>query len=454
LKPLIAAAPIVTKANTHLQAGLKQAQSIDTSGTVSLVENAVTRLASALQSASQITDTADRAVNLLPTMLGSGGPRNYLVLFQNNAELRSTGGIAGAVALLHAENGAISLVQQASSQDFPHYPAPVLPLSAGTTGVYGTLTGEYIQDVNLTPQFPVAAPLARQMWKQQFGTDVDGVLTMDPVALSYLLKATGPITLATGDQLTSDNAVKLLLSEVYARYSDPKLQDAFFASAAAEVFAKVSSGSLDPKALMTALAKAADEHRVLVWSASAGEQKSLEQTTLAGELPASDARDQRFGVYLNDATGAKMDYYVHSSIGLAQATCRADGRQTYAVEVTLKSTAPADAATSLPAYVIGDGVTGLPAGSVRTDVAVYAPPGAVFVGAQSDGKRMPLVAAENAGRQLSQFRVDLAPGQSMTMQLQFLGVSATKGQIAAQSTPGVYETETHRLDFHCESRLQ
>ena len=59
--------------------------------------------------------------------------------------------------------------------------------------------------------------------------------------------------LPTGDTLTSDNAVKLLLSDVYAKYTDPTAQDAFFAAAASSVFEKVSSGGFDTKKFVAAL---------------------------------------------------------------------------------------------------------------------------------------------------------------------------------------------------------
>ncbi|WP_420898141.1 DUF4012 domain-containing protein [Cryobacterium suzukii] len=41
----------------------------------------------------------NRAATLLPAMLGATEPRNYILLFQNPAELRSTGGIPGALEL-------------------------------------------------------------------------------------------------------------------------------------------------------------------------------------------------------------------------------------------------------------------------------------------------------------------------------------------------------------------
>ena len=65
------------------------------------------------------------------------------------------------------------------------------------------------------------------------------------MALSYLLRATGPVTLTDGSRLTGDNAVDFLLSDVYERLQDPLQQNAYFAGAAMAVFTKLVSGSGD-----------------------------------------------------------------------------------------------------------------------------------------------------------------------------------------------------------------
>jgi len=386
-------------------------------------------------------------------MMGSDGPRDYLVLFQNNAELRATGGIPGAVALLHVDGGKLSLVQQASSSDFPRADAPVLPLPSETEGLYGAITGQYIQDVNLTPLFPLSAQLASEMWKRQFGTTVDGVVSMDPVALSYLMTATGPVTLPTGDVLTSDNVVPLLLSEAYSRYEEPAQQDLFFAGTASGVFSAVASGALDPKALVSALARAGDERRIYLWSADAEEQARIAETTLAGELPESTPTQPRFGVYLNDGTGAKMDYYLGAKFGVGQAVCRQDGRSTYVVEVTLRNDAPADAATSLPPYVTGDGNFGIPPGQVSTNLAVYAPSEGVFMEAVVDGQPVGVQTATDSGHAVVQLQTTLSPGQSTTIKMSFLGGPATTGAAQLETTPIVNLSETQQVSVACESPL-
>ncbi|MBF4614155.1 DUF4012 domain-containing protein [Curtobacterium sp. VKM Ac-1376] len=451
LQPIEDAQPSVAKATKTLAAAHRDAAAIDVSGTLSPVTTAVGKLRNALSTASAQADTANRIVQLTPAMLGHDGDRNYVLLFQNNAELRAGGGIPGAVALLQAEDGAIHLQNQAAGSSFGPYDQPVLPLTADTRGLYGDITGEYMQDVTLTPRFDVSAKLAQEMWKQQYGQQVDGVLAMDPVTLSYILKATGPVQLPTGDTLTSDNAVKLLLSDVYAKYPDPVVQDAFFASAASAVFDKVSSGDFDETKFISALTESSGEGRLRIWSAAQSEQARISGTAVAGELPTASADTRQFGVYLNDGTGSKMDYYLEKTVSVGSSVCRKDGRPTSAVEVTLKNTAPADAATSLPAYVTGGGDFGVEPGKIKTLVAVYAPKDSIFLGASKDGKATALQTATDGDHPVAQLQTLLAPGESLTFRVAFLGKAEfANAAVQASSTPGVRQTEAEPLTFECE----
>lgn len=450
LDPLVKAQPAVAQAAETLTKANRDAQAIDTSGTLSPVTSAVNQLRNAVQSASAQVDTANRVVQLAPAMLARDGERNYVLLFQNNAELRAGGGIPGAVALLKVQDGSIQLENQAAGSSFGPYDQPVLPLEADTASLYGDITGKYMQDVNLTPRFDVSAQLAREMWKQKFGQEVDGVLAMDPVTLSYLLRATGPVQLATGDTLTADNAVQLLLSDVYKKYSDPAMQDAFFASAASAVFDKVSGGGFDAKKFIGAVTQGTDEGRLRLWSATKDEQQRLDGTPLAGELPTASRETRQFGVYLNDGTGSKMDYYLDKTVSVGSSVCRRDGRPTSVVEVTLKNTAPADAATSLPRYVTGGGDFGTEPGKIKTLVAVYAPENAIYFGSTQDGKQVGVQTATDGGHPVAQLQTLLAPGESTTFRVAFLGdAKFAKAGVEAISTPGVKQGKVEPLRFEC-----
>jgi hypothetical protein len=390
---------------------------IDTSALLAPLADQIREVGELLDTAATATDALSRATALMPTMLGADGPRDYLVVFQNNAEWRSLGGIVGALAMIHADGGSISLAAQGSSADFPRYDTSVVPLSEEQVAVFDQKPGRYIQNVTQIPSFPLAGQLAQEMWARESGTRVDGVLSLDPVALSYLLKATGPITLPTGDVLTTDNAVSLLLNEVYQRYSRPADQDAFFQVAAASVFDALATGAADPAALVTALARAGEENRVLVWNADPAEQAILDGTTLQGIPPATDAQTTRFGVYVNDGTGSKMDYYTQLDVGVGWCT-DTEGTPDAALTVTLRSAAPADAA-SLPAYITGGGGFGVAPGITRTVSYLYLPTGSevVFSTADDGYSASGFSTGTDGGRPVLTWTTDLAPGGEATARI-------------------------------------
>lgn len=423
---------------------------VDSATLIGPLGDARDRLVGMLDRAGTLVGALENATRLLPAMLGAEGPREVLLLFQNNAELRSTGGIPGALALLRTDGGGFQLVQQASTSDFARFDPPVAELPLETRALWGDNTARYIQDVTFSPQFALGASLAREMWSRQFGTAPASVIAVDPVVLSHLLAATGPIDLPTGDRLTSDNAVQLLLTDVYARYADPAEQDAFFEAAAAAVFDAVSRGGLDPRAVIEALTRAGEERRILIWNADPEEQAILADTTLAGGLPVSGEGEQAFGVYLNDMTMSKMDTYLDVEIAAGAEVCRRDGVPQYDIQVTLTNTAPGDAATSLPAYVIGGGNLGLAPGTIKTSVHVYSAPGTFNLGVTQAGQPAPYHPTSDTGYTLSKVVATLAPGERTSWTFTFLGDRAGERTPVIQSTPMINTSEVLPLALGCD----
>jgi hypothetical protein len=435
IAPLVAAQPAVVKAQLAFDAARSSLDGIDTGPLIGRVASGIDRLRTVLDQAAPQIETVGNAARLLPGMLGADGPRNYLVVAQNPAELRATGGLIGSIALVHVDNGAISLARQSSDAALGPWEQDIASIPPATQGLFGPLVGRFVQDANLTPDFPLAATTVSRMWTTTYGGTIDGVVAVDPVVLSGLLQSTGPVVLPTGDQLTSANAVKLLLSDVYQRYENPAQQDEFFSTAANAVFERVVAGGVDAKALVNMLAQAGTARRLLIWSAAPGEQKVLATTTLSGGLPRSDASTAGVGVYFNDGTGSKMDYYLGTSVAAGSAICRADRKPSTVVSITLTNRAPADAATSLPRYVTGDGMSGMSLGSIRTRVAVYGPSDGLLAGTISDGASYKTVSGTDHARPVSVFTVELPPGGSQTVTVQFLSEKQKQAGVAVQMTP-------------------
>lgn len=438
LAPLRRVAQPLGTAGAELRAARDELDAIDTSDSLSQVADAVTELRGLVDSVIPTVTAADQVARLAPPMLGSAGPRTYLLLVQNNAEARASGGIPGALAVLRFTQGKIELVDQATAQSIGKFSAPVLPLGAAAA-VHSDRLGRFMQDVNFTPDFPTTAQLAREMWRRYTlargqAVTVDGVISIDPVALSYLLKALGPVDASVAGQqvrLTADNAVQYLLSDIYAEVKSPAVQDAIFARLAAGVFAKMTTSHPNPKVLLQALGTATDERRLLLWSSHPDEQSIIAATPLRGALPTGEAAGGSFGVFFNDGTGSKMSYYLRSAITLVPAC---DGSGTARLSIDLTSTAPKDAATSLDPYVTGGNSYGVPAGEIATVILVYLPPGAKADWAMLDGKPTGIARHDELGRPMVALGVRNVPQQRHLLTVEVSGLTTTS-EFTVDHTP-------------------
>ncbi|AUZ36718.1 hypothetical protein C3B78_15505 [Arthrobacter sp. PGP41] len=384
-------------------------------------------------------------------MLGMDGPRNYLILIQNSAEVRATGGIPGAVAVISADRGTIKLAGQASAGDVGIFDPP-LDVPEDQERIFTTRMGTQLQNVNLTPDFPTAASTASSMWeKRNPGTKIDGVIALDPLVLANVLRATGPVALKdpamlavvkpTGlpATLTADNAVKTLLSDSYAALPDPGLQDDYFARMASEVFTAVADGQGDGKRLVEELVRSSEQNRLYVWSARPDEQRAISTTAVSGMIAGSAQERASFGLYFNDSTGAKMDYYVRRTAQLVQA-CTPDGGSAVTLRVTLTNTAPADAAGSLPKYVTGQGVFGVEAGRVRTNVIAYGPGRSLLEKARAGGGAAQLSSFRQDQRPVAVLTAEMGPGETETVEIDFSRVTA-QSDLDLNVTPTIQPLE-------------
>jgi hypothetical protein len=417
LTPLVALQAPAATAATAADSAAGALADIDLVGLIGALRAPVVEAADLLEQVSISAGALARATELMPAMLGADGPRNYLVLLQNNAEWRSLGGIAGSVILVQTDAGRITLADAASARDLTDSRGsePIGVLSDDARGIYGDDPGSYMHNVTQVPDFAISGQLAQAIWEERRGVQVDGVVAIDPVALSYILRAIGPVTLSTGEQLTADNAVQLLLNEVYIRYPEGAVQDAFFAQATEAVFAGLTGGGVDPIPLMEALAQAGNEHRLFIWNADETEQAILSDTTLAGGLPVTDEEATRFGVFVNDGTGSKMDYYAHLDTELGWCEVSTSGDARASLSVTVRSEAPMDAASSLPGYILGGDIAEVPQGITRTFTYVYLPQGSTLVSeAATAGTLGP---GTHDGRQVVTWITDLWPGEEATFEV-------------------------------------
>ena len=371
LDAVVEAPPAIAKSRAALTESQDRLDEIDPGSLLAPLRGPVGALTFKVDAVESVARNADLAARLLPDVLGGDGTRRYLLLNQNNAEIRPTGGIAGSFAVITAKDGRITLGRQGSIQDLPPLSEPVLPLTEDEQAAFPSTLGTDIRDVNITPDFPRTAELAKALAERGFDVTIDGVVTIDPVAVGYLMAGTGPVDLGSGIVLDQDNVVTALLHTVYTQIDDTEQQDDFFELANDQIFDAFAQGQGDSTVVLAALVRGVQENRVSFWSDRDDEQDAIATTALSGALPVGEDDTPHVGIYLSDAASTKMEYFLTYDSSMQAANCLDGDRQVLTTTTTLTSNAPADAASLTP-FVTGRGDF-VPRGLMRLNVRLLAP---------------------------------------------------------------------------------
>jgi len=143
--------------------------------------------------------TGLRVIQAAPALLGTDGPRTYLILAQNNHELRGTGGFISGAGIVRLDGGRITDLKLSDSYSVddltqPH-PAPPRALTE-QMGIQ-LLT---LRDTNWSPDFPESGEVARALFEQDRGVATDGTIALDLEAVRLLVAALGPLQVPGVDQ--------------------------------------------------------------------------------------------------------------------------------------------------------------------------------------------------------------------------------------------------------------
>ncbi len=390
-----------------------EAKAISAPSYISVLGDARAQLQRQTSEVASLLENTALAARLAPPLMGADGPRTYFMGFQTNAEARGTGGLLGGFGILRFNNGVPTVDELGPNTELDKEFAPI-DLGPDYAQNYGfTNPSADYRNSNQSSHFPYAAQIWKSMWAQQSGMNVDGVIALDPVALSYMLGAVGPITMPDGEKVTKDNVVELTESTAYIRFPDDQAaRKKYLQDIATEVVKKIT-GSLDsPRKLLDALGKAVSERRIAVWSSSPPEQKLLEETPLAHVIPDDPAPYAE--VVINNLGGNKLDYYLKRGIEYVADGCEGDTRMS---TVTIRLT-NAVQDVPLPDYVSGKlgMLKGLPLdvpkGTMLTSVRLLGTQGAELVSALSNGQKVPVYTATELGHPSYEVQVVIPPGKS------------------------------------------
>lgn len=191
----------------------------------------------------KLASTSIGVLEELPDILGMSNPKKYLILFQNNMELRPTGGFIGSFALVSFTNGHLSDmnvldVYSADGQLKGHVEPPV---------EIKNLLGEanwYLRDSNWEPDFTVSAERAEWFLDKEIQEKVDGVIAVDLEVVKDLIDHLGNVDISDyGKVVTSDNLYEITQNEAEKDFFPGSHQKASFLSALSnEVVRRIAEG--------------------------------------------------------------------------------------------------------------------------------------------------------------------------------------------------------------------
>jgi hypothetical protein len=386
---LAAAEPLLSNARDSLDAA---AQEVNSAGHPLLppLRSAIATAGDRVRDARVVAGHAVSLLHVLPRLTGGAGPRRYLLAFQALGEARATGGVVGLYGVLDANNGKLRLgrVQPYSNIVFNRVAPDLVPSwYQKAYGLQGALR-EWPQ-ANLSPNFPVDARVMLEMYRQSTGELLDGVVAVDPVALSSLMQGTGSFDVPGFDEtITAENVVRILSEDAYLAFDTKSQQNRFLARLVRTFWSRIETGTLDAQALAHGVGEAVTSQHLKIF---VGGPDRIELQNLH-----ADGSIQRFGsnlqaIFHNNYGVNKVDYYLHRTIE-TRVEVEAGGDLRVETRVELRNDAPTGEASDLLGGIDND----LAPGTNRMTLNFVTPTGAKMRRLIVDGRTLrPLVYSDS-----------------------------------------------------------
>ncbi len=404
----------------------------------------IDHLRTAAQQAQQRLDGPVRAgltiLQALPRVVGTGTHR-YLILLTNPGEERGGGGFIGAVGVVVFQDG-----QLLSSNFMPSEFSDALVTNIPAPPPIEEITGTnlVLSDSDWSPNYPTSAALAAEFYTRATGQSVDGVINVDPVALSYVLQVVGSVQVPPYPQVVGPGNTLLELNYIInmARPGDPgKAYLGPFGHAVVDAALKTPRAKW--VALATALQRgAAEKHIVLHFNDSQLEQL-VADAGIGGVLPQRPTGDAVL-VADSNLSGTKGDLFVSRHYDMVS-TVNAQGH--VVDQLTLTYHNPPETAPANAALLVNSG------GLYEDYIRVYLPPSANFDDLQVSEGGAPAVSEspEDLGvennRQWISYDLILDVNETTTVTFLYDGPFAQVGQNGSVSYQLAWEKQINALTW-------
>lgn len=420
LKYILSLSDSLDDLKTPIKQGALELNALNLTGVPAIVAKPVRQLGSGFANLAPVMSDAKMFSEIAPALLGLDRPRQWMLVFQNGAEARAIGGFPGGWGILTASAGRLELSPLYKETALMRQ--PLLNWREYVSTEQAELYGEDLSrftDMNLSPDFPTNARLMSALEEQNFGQQVDGVISMNEHALANFMQVTGSVKIKDRE-ITSENAVEYVTQGVYQDFSDPKQKDAAVFSIIEKTFAKFQTGEVSPVRLLQAFIPAIHSKNLHAWAKEEDVQQKILKSPIAGSL--ANVNNPTTAVVLINGAGNKLDAYVKANIKYEQGVCETDFPfRDSTMKVALTNTAPT---SGLPPYV----TTRFDLGTMRPEnpgatkmlVYIHVPLGSVFESAKVANEEVfPVAEGSDLDREVWRFDIELPAQTTRSIQLKF-----------------------------------
>lgn len=273
------------------------------------------------------------ALMIAPQALGLTSPKTYLLLFQNDKEIRATGGFLTSYATLELNNGQ---VKSTTSDDIYRLdekllnvclskicaltpPAPIIKYLPEVSGKARSAWS--MRDSNISPDVPTSAKEFERMYQMLgSGLPFDGIIYIDTNVVEDLIKVTGPIDVF-GTKYSAEidkrcNCPNVIYElENYAQIvaAGEKDRKAVLGVLMQQILARSVGADVEslPQFIET-IAMLANEKHIIFYMHDASTQSALSALNWTGEIKNYDGDF----LHINDSNfaGGKSNIYVTQSV--------------------------------------------------------------------------------------------------------------------------------------------
>lgn len=223
--------------------------------------------------------------HVLLSILGAERARDYLLVFQNNHEMRPTGGFIGSLALVGVDRGVVEDIAVQTVYDgdgqLKDFIAPPDPLRL-------IVDRWYLRDANWFVNYPQSAKKIVNFLEKEGGPTVDGVIALTPEVIKGLLEITGPVAVPEYNVVVDAESFVPLTQELVTYSYDRAVNKPkqFLADLAPILLNRIFADKSKMLEVMSLLAEKAEEKHLLVYFTDTEEQERIVRQGWAGTLPA------------------------------------------------------------------------------------------------------------------------------------------------------------------------